>query len=66
MHNATSLDQRTHCNRMLKRFQAAVLAINDLCRDEGHRELMRRTIFDQCDLLESRLVQSTDSPRAEN
>ena len=66
MRNATSSDQPTHCNRMLKRFQAAVLAINDLCRDEGHRELMRRTIFDQCDLLESRLVSSQDSPRSED
>lgn len=66
MRNATSSGQLTHCNRMLKRFQAAVLAINDLCRDEGHRELMRRTIFDQCDLLESRLVSHQDNPRDEN
>ena len=66
MHNATSSDQLTHCSRMLKRFQAAVLAINDLCRDEGHRELMRRTIFDQCDLLESRLVSYQDNPRTED
>lgn len=66
MSDAISLAQPTPYNRLLKRFQAAVLAINDLCPNERHRELMRRTIFDQCDLLESRLVSRQDHTRSED
>lgn len=42
----------------LKRFQAALLEVNDNCRENGQRERMRRAVFDQCELLAHRITSS--------
>jgi hypothetical protein len=36
--------------QIFDRMAAAILEHNDLCPDEDHRELMRRTILDQLEL----------------
>jgi len=41
--------------RLFARFQAAVLSVNDRCGDTEHRAEMRRTIFDQSELLMNRI-----------
>lgn len=48
---------RTDIERLVKRFQAAVLSENDRCGDQEHAEAMRRAIFDQSELLIGRLLQ---------
>lgn len=41
--------------QVFDRTAAAILEHNDLCDNEDHRELMRRTILDQLELAERRI-----------
>lgn len=50
-------NQITKIERVFDRIAASVLEHNDLCPDERHRNLMRRTILDQLELGKRRIME---------
>ena len=54
-------NQTTKIERVFDRIAASVLEHNDLCLDERHRNLMRRTILDQLELGKRRVIECLSS-----
>jgi hypothetical protein len=50
-------DKPPTVEQIFSRMAASILEHNDMCRDDEHRDLMRRTILDQLELGKRRVLE---------